>query len=81
MLDQLLDQCTAYVTSDSAKTALQQRVLKPALDYVQDECSWLVRLLHGIAGLLVLQAVLLVVVIWLVVTRALGAGSSPRVIS
>jgi hypothetical protein len=81
MLDQLLEQCTAYVTSDSTKTALQQRVLKPALDYVQDECSWLVRLLHGIAGLLVLQAVLLGVVIWLVATRALGAGSSPRVIS
>lgn len=78
MLDQILDQCTAYMSSDSAKAALQQRVLKPALDYVQDECSWLVRLLHGIAGLLVLQAVLLVVVIWLVATRAFG---SPRVIS
>jgi hypothetical protein len=78
MLDQLLEQCTAYVTSDSTKTALRQRVLKPALDYVQEECSWLVRLLHGIAGLLVLQAVLLGVVIWLVATRALGG---PRVIS
>ncbi len=78
MLDQLLDQCSTYMASDSAKAAIQQRVLKPALDYVQGECSWLVKLLHGIAGLLVLQAVLLVVVIWLVATRALG---SPRVIS
>lgn len=66
MLDQLLDKCVDYVSSDQTRALVQKNVLKPALEYVQAECSWLVRLLHGIAGLLVIQTLLLVVVIWLV---------------
>lgn len=59
MLETVVDAVAEYVNREDTRKVLEQRILKPCIDYVQDKTWWAVRVFQGMAVLVVLQTVLL----------------------
>lgn len=74
MIAQVVDKFVDYVSSDDARATLESRIVQPAVRYLGERLKWCVWVFQAVAVLVLLQALMLLWILWRETARCAPGG-------